>query len=412
MTRTLSQLLTVAFITLLLFMGCTVSEDTMITNEQHEEPGDVYDENIIVAATTPTEDEPIVLNMPILLTVESIPYGTDPADFLRELGYDSFAEHEFMRSGPDWIVLRTNTQIPDLRIIAVIPHYDAVFDNGWQFMRHYTSSPWTRLEITLLPDEPFVMAWHSNEQGITEWGLDGISFTDVCGYERFFILRHDGDVTYLEAFEKNPRQPDSPLVSVKHLRSKVDIERVVCALHQPGCLVEQRFSATRPNCSAANGGMDVSVVHSPSDIELVAAWIIDWHVDTQNAKNNFLQQFYAYTTLDNPYSHANSWVIFGANTNLYDFQFFRVGQVCDPWVDDEFHLFYVGALIDSQDILAFGEPIVVPWHPGGTMPGFGIRFLDKDGQRHNFTLNANEGSGFPPMFILSFVDRIYCPHCA
>jgi len=67
--------------------------------------------------------------------------------------------------------------------------------------------------------------------------------------------------------------------------------------------------------------------------------------------------------------------------------------------------------LDNRAVVPFGEALVIPWSPGGTMPSFGIGFLDENGNRRNFALNSNEGSGFPPKFISEFADRIYCPDC-
>jgi len=304
---------------------------------------------------------------PIELTVDDIPYGVDITDFIRELGYDSFAEHEFLQWGTYWIALRANAVIRDLRIIDVIPHYDASFDDGWQFELRYRSSEWTRIKIELLPGEPFVMAW--DERGLTEQGFLGVSYTDVDGSERFFLLRHDGSVTYLYEFENTPQKSDSPMITI-----------------------------IRP---------------SP-EIELVVAWFVVWSDDgwySRPATDSFLQQFESYAEFDNPYSNFSSYVVFSANMDLYNFQFFRLGHDFGSCVDDEWHHFYVGTMLGFQDVLPFGEPVVIPWHPGGTWPQFGISFLDETGERRNFTLNSNEGSGFPPMFIFEFVDRGYCVYC-
>jgi len=67
--------------------------------------------------------------------------------------------------------------------------------------------------------------------------------------------------------------------------------------------------------------------------------------------------------------------------------------------------------VGAQDILPFGEPVVIPWIPVGTMPHMGIGFLDETGQQRNFWLNSNNASGGPPMLITEFTDRGYCPDC-
>jgi len=304
--------------------------------------------------------------IPVQIKIDDIPHGIDPANFIHELGYESFTEHEFLQWGAHWIALRTNTAIYDFRIIEVIPHYEASFDDGWQYELFY-SSPRVRHEIDLLPGKPFVMAWA--DWGITEWGLQGIAYIDADGSERHFILRWDGNETYLEEFENSPHEPDSPMITI---------------------------------------------MNPSPEIELVVAWFVDdWWAgqgaDYGIAKYNFLQQFESYTEFNNPYVNFSSYAVFSSNTDLYDFQLFRIGFTCDPQVGDEWHFFYIGEIIDFQEIVSFGEPVVIPWHPGGTWPNFGISFLDEDGHRHNFSLNSNNGSGFPPMFISSFEDKGCCP---
>jgi hypothetical protein len=71
----------------------------------------------------------------------------------------------------------------------------------------------------------------------------------------------------------------------------------------------------------------------------------------------------------------------------------------------------VDTVLGAQAVLPFGEPVAIPWRPSGTWPTAGISFLDENNQRRNFTLNSNEGSDFPPMFITEFVDRVYCENC-
>jgi len=305
---------------------------------------------------------------PIQLTIESIPQKVEPRDFLRGLGYDSFAEHEFLRRGPEWIALRTNTAIQDLRIIYLIPRYEAVFDGEWHIQRHYTHDR-TRLTIDLLPEEPLVMAWQGGNYGSAEFGLEGLAFTDTDGHERYFMLRKNDDVTYLREFENLPHNLDDPLITI---------------------------------------------VRPCPEIKLVVAWIMDWRYqddrDAHTAKSNFLQQFDAYTEFDGShrFSPIDGWWAFSANIDLYDFQFFRVGHSDNPWVDDERRYpFYVGTILDSQAVVPFGEPVVIPWHPGGSVPNFGIGFLDESGQQRNFAFIENNGGGFPPMFVLEFIDRGY-----
>lgn len=309
---------------------------------------------------------------PIRLTVTDIPQNTEPTEFLRGLGYDSYTTHEFLQWGENWIAIRTNTAIQDLRIIEVIPRYTAIFDGGWQMMRHYVAYPWERAAVSISPAEPFVMAWDADERGISDGGLMGVAFVDFDGHERFFRLQEIGGDTHLVEFENT--------------------------LHTPS---EPRITTIRPS----------------AEIELVAAWFAPWwnwleDEYVANAKRNFLRQFDTYTEFENSSASFASWVVFGANTDLHDFRFFGLGQVCNPWVGDEFHFFFVSEVLDEQAFLPFGEALVIPWNPGGTMPRFGISFLDENGTRRKFTINSNEGSGFPPKFISEFTDRIYCPNCA
>lgn len=311
--------------------------------------------------------EPVLPTEPAHLTVEDIPQGDEPAEFLRELGYESFATHEFLGWGEDWIALRTNTAIRDFRIIELIPRYEASFTGEWQFERHYMYT-WTRLSVDLMPDEPLVMSWQADEWDISGRGLDGIAFLDADGRERFFVFRQNDGATYLKEFEDSPPGPDTPRITITH--------------------------------------------PSPQ-IELVTALIAGRRGDGDEAEtSDFLRQFEAYTEFDNPYVDDAPWLVFGANTDLRDFQFFLVGQVCDPWIGDEWHPFFIATVPGSQEVLPFGEPVIVPWISFGTMPAFGIGFLDETGSRRNFTINLNTGSGYPFMFLLEFTDRGHCPDCA
>ena len=307
--------------------------------------------------------------VPIQLTVDSVPYGAEPADFVRELGYDSFAEDEFLNWGIEWLVLRTNVAIQGFRFITVVPRYEASFNNGWQIERHYTYT-WSRHTVDLLPDEPFVMMWQA-ERGLTESGLEGVAFVDADGYERYFVMKRYNDGVHIVEFE---------------------------------------------NIADLLGNPRISVINPSPEIELVVAWIVaPWLAEdgqgVSEGKGIFLQQFETYVQFDNPYASTESWAIFSANTDLHDFVFFRLGQICDPWVDEEWRPFYIGTGLGHQERLLFGTALVVPWSPGGTMPSFGFGFYDENGTRRNFSLNSNEGSGFPPMFMLEFVDRGACGGC-
>ena len=308
------------------------------------------------------------ITVPIQLTVDSIPYGVEPADFVRDLGYASFAEDVFLRAGVEWLVLRTNVAIRDFRFIFVTPWYDVSFDSGWQIDRNYAYEE-TRHTTDLLPDEPFVMAWQA-ERGLTEIGLEGVAFIDTDGHKRYFIMRPYGEAVHLVEFENTVNWRNYPRISV---------------------------------------------INPSPEIELVVAWIsarsLDEAQEGQEDCAIFLQQFESYTEFVIPYLSWPSWVAFSANIDLFDFVFFRLGQICDPWVDDEWHPFYVGTALGHQELLPFGTPLVVDWHPVGTMPGFGFGFYDENGTRRNFALHSNEGSGFPPMFMFEFVDRGACGGC-
>jgi len=341
-------------------------EDTTVLRAQP--PHDDYEE-IITPSPYATTDESVLSTESIQLIVEDIPQGVEPAEFLYELGYDSFVEHDFLRWGSDWIALRANAAIYDLRIIYLIPRYEASFADGWQFVRHY-SYLGTRLSISLVPNEPLVMAWWADGRNIAERGLEGMAFVDVTGSERFFVLQYNGGVTYLEELENPPHTPDIP---------------------------------------------KATIVHPSPEIELVLVWITDLRPpgerDGWALAYNFLQQFESYTEFYNPSRHDGNWLIFGANKDLEDFQFFELGHVCNPWIGDEFHLFYISTVHGSQEVLPFGVPVAVPWCPGGSLSRFGISFLDENGQRRYFAFGSNEGSGFQPMFVFEFIDREYCPSC-
>jgi len=218
----------------------------------------LVEEHTIMSLTTPV---PVKQNLPITpiqLMVWDIPQGAEPAEFLRELGYDSFVEHEFLRWGSDWIALQTNTVIRDLRIIFATPHYEAFFTDEWRFVRHYTYSH-TRLYIDLLPNEPLVMAWQADGQGITGTGLDGVSYVDADGNERFFILQQANGVAYLEEFTNSPHMHSSP---------------------------------------------KISIIRPSPEIELVVAWFLDFRPANGRAAralgNDFMQQFESYTVFDDP----------------------------------------------------------------------------------------------------------------
>ena len=114
------------------------------------------------------------------------------------------------------------------------------------------------------------------------------------------------------------------------------------------------------------------------------------------------------------------WLIFYANTDLQNFQFFSMTLACGPWRDIDWllrhpypdHFYYVGEPLGSLALLPFGEAMVVPWHPSGSFPNAGISFVDEAGRQRNFTLTANHGDYGSPIFFSEFtyydINCIYC----
>ena len=320
----------------------------------------------------------------VYLIMDTIPEGVDIAEFLQELGYDSFREHEQLSVGSVWhpnvIVLRTNARIEDLRIIGVLPHDVADFSLGWEIMRLYQRSGrvWTTMD--LLPHEPFVMGWRAEEWGLTESGITGVAFIDSDGHERSFVLQlSDEGATYLKEFE------DTRLA-----------------------YYEARLSIIQPT----------------SEIEFIMADIGDnrplpWQErDGSVARERFLQQFDHYIELGADDTVHDRWSAFIANANLSDFQIFRLGIACEwyVYVDDEIRVmrpFYIRSVSGSVDMLPAGVPLVVPfsWTPLGPLPQFGVSFVDETGKFHAFMMQENTASGSPPMFITPFIDRMYCSFC-
>ncbi|MCL2386603.1 MAG: hypothetical protein FWC89_03535, partial [Defluviitaleaceae bacterium] len=74
----------------------------------------------------------------------------------------------------------------------------------------------------------------------------------------------------------------------------------------------------------------VTIMHMSNEMELYAFWFMTPFMDGLAVyvdefmleKNNFLQTFNAYTRIGEPSENDLSWVVFSANTDLYDFQFF------------------------------------------------------------------------------------------
>ena len=258
------------------------------------------------------------------------------------------------------VAIIPNQPIFNFRYIRLIPYHQAHFDGQWHFTQQYRYL-YTLHTLDLLPEAPFITPW-LGDQGLTESGLAGVAWADEMGQTRYYILRknYHTEAFYLAPFENTPPPPHHP---------------------------------------------QITLVQPTPAFTLVAAWVPD-----PLGADQFLQPFARYTRLENP-NAPDSQIIFNATIDLQNFQFFNLGQVCDPWVGEDFHPFYVGDILDTQDTLPVGVPLVVPWHPGGTMPTFGIHFLDEMGQPRYFSLNTNEGSGYPPLFIHEFTSRGYCPHC-
>jgi len=262
---------------------------------------------------------------------------------------------------PETPLLRNTFGDADFHMLTVIPRYEAIFDGSWHFVRHYTHIS-RRPVAGLHPN----WMWRDDERG-----LDGVSYIGADGIERFFIIRYNGEEAWLEEFDNSPMWPDSPLITIARLTP---------------------------------------------EIELIAAWFGGWHhSDAETAlasRDGFLQQFDSYTYFDAFSSISTHRVIFSANTDLHNFEFFRLAWVdCYEFIDGRWEPWYVGEVLAAQDIVPFGEPVVVPWHPGGTFAVFGFGFLDEYGIRRNFWLNPNEASGFPPLAIGEFLDRGSCGDC-
>jgi len=143
-------------------------------------------------------DESQETTLPTILTVDIIPQGVEPAEFIRELGYGSFNESSGLH-GDDWIVLRTNSTLPDFYLISITPHYEAFFDGEWYFTQHH-SYTWKQPSIAPSIDKPLVMRWQADDRYIAESGLSGVMFVEPNGLRRFFILRNDNGIAHLEEF--------------------------------------------------------------------------------------------------------------------------------------------------------------------------------------------------------------------
>ena len=157
-------------------------------------------------------------------------------------------------------------------------------------------------------------------------------------------------------------------------------------------------------------------------MELEVTWFFGFQPEYEEKlladRNNFLQQFDSYIEFDKPHAHGRSWLIFNANRDLYEFQFFRLSLACAPWGESEWlHLYpdffhYRGGTLASQAVLHAGIPMVVPWTPGCIWPTVGISFLDETGQKRNFTVNHNLACDGPPMIIMEFLYGERCDTCA
>ena len=308
-----------------------------------------------------------------------LPSESEAGAYLRTLGDESYTTHEFLRRGPDWVALRTDSTIRDLRIIQILPYYDAVFNDGWRFTRRYTYV-WTMETVDLVRGNPLVFSWDENEWNVVEAGLTGVAYTDANGHEQFFRLtRHWDGTIILDEFENTTRAPAMPSITIFN-----------------------HFN------------------HLGEEGMLVFAWITDWQPDgigdARPARDAFLRQFDSHTIFDGPYAdilgHASSWLVIESSQDLQDFQFFNLGFVCDPHIPGEgWHPFYIDRVIGSLDVLEANRPVAMQWVPAGSMPNAGISFTDSTGWTRTFSLNSNNASGFPPMSIGEFFDRGYCPDC-
>ena len=296
---------------------------------------------------------------PATLRVEVIPQGVDTGAFLRGLGFPHYNAHSD-QWGTERIALITDMPVWSVDITWFYPYYIASFSDGWYFERKYRYWPseWQFLQ-RITPLQPLVISWQP-EANISESGLRGITFRDNSG-DRAFALQQENGITYAAALNSLP-------------------------LHDP-MGATQHIQITRRPISEA--------------IELIAVLMID--------NQDFLQQFDSYTYFENPIITADIWAAFTSTVDLREFQFFSLGIACDPWIGEAWIPFYVGRPIHGhQDVLPANVPVVVRWQPVGTWPHFGISFLDENGERLHFTLNDNTASGFPPMLITEFTDRVYC----
>jgi len=255
--------------------------------------------------------------------------------------------------------VEADDSVVSLSLISIIPRYEARFDGEWHFTRHYSYS-WTSATWSDPTNMSPVITWMPNAPNITEAGLTGFHVFTAENEDRFFILKQNDGVTFLEEFVNILPERDAPRITI---------------------------------------------INPSPEIALVVAWM------GNIPPTAFLQQFEAFSTIENSHASLDTHIIIGATAELRDFSFFKLGHVCDPWIDDTWHPFYISETLGEQALLSAAESVLIPWHPVGTLPTFGISFIDETGTRRYFTLNTNEGSGFPPLFITEFTNRGYCPDC-
>jgi len=185
---------------------------------------------------------------------------------------------------------------------------------------------------------------------------------------------------------------------------------------------------TPPN----NRELAATILHISPEIELYVYWFMTplegrsfvYTYDTFTEKNDFLRQFNSYTRLGEPSVHDWSWVVFGANTDLYDFFIFRMGLACAPWRDydwnynntyPDFFYYMASSVRFSGEVLPFGEVVVLPWETSYIFAHTDVGFLDETGRRRYVTLRVNVGDYGQPLILgeLNYFDnKANCPSCA
>ena len=166
---------------------------------------------------------------------------------------------------------------------------------------------------------------------------------------------------------------------------------------------------------------NLTIVRVSPEIELFAEWLSHWpHYDDEALKerNDFMQQFDAYTVFDPPYGMLGFWLVISTTSDLQNFRAFTLSLACAGWVSGEEPppypdaFYYKGAVLGKLDVLPYGEPVAIPWSPGGVWAHLGISFLDETGQQRNFTIKSNLGlEDYPPVIFEEFVYNEPCANC-